>query len=355
MKNKTATINNFKKTIFPAFAMMSLLAVGACGGDDLDSRCGNARVEPGETCDDGNIRNGDGCSALCRIENGTGFGSSLLCGNGRIDAGETCDDGNQFGGDGCSAACRREGIGGVGNDGGFPNNDGGFPNNGGGFPNNGGGFPNNGGGFPNNGGGQFELTCGSSHRWATDAPGATQNSRGYDCTRRDTWGPEITYNFIAPNNADVYVRLDDGADNEFLDIYAIDQNGRCIADGTRDASFIASAGQSFALVVDGRHPTDYKIDVRCNSFGGNNNGGFNNGGFNNGGFNNGGFNNGGFNNGGFGNGGFGGLGNGLFSDGLAGLGNGGFGNNFGNNNGGFGGSFQNGQFCYNTQFGNFCI
>jgi cysteine-rich repeat protein len=31
--------------------------------------CGNARVEAPETCDDANARDGDGCSALCRLEN----------------------------------------------------------------------------------------------------------------------------------------------------------------------------------------------------------------------------------------------------------------------------------------------
>jgi len=30
--------------------------------------CGNAILDPGEQCDDGNVRNGDGCSASCRLE-----------------------------------------------------------------------------------------------------------------------------------------------------------------------------------------------------------------------------------------------------------------------------------------------
>lgn len=33
-----------------------------------------------------------------------------LCGTGVLDAGESCDDGNVLGGDGCSAACTREGA-----------------------------------------------------------------------------------------------------------------------------------------------------------------------------------------------------------------------------------------------------
>ena len=30
--------------------------------------CGNNKIETGETCDDGNTRRGDGCNALCQLE-----------------------------------------------------------------------------------------------------------------------------------------------------------------------------------------------------------------------------------------------------------------------------------------------
>src|SRR5262245_7246405 len=33
-----------------------------------ESHCGNNRVEPGETCDDGNTKDGDYCPSNCRIE-----------------------------------------------------------------------------------------------------------------------------------------------------------------------------------------------------------------------------------------------------------------------------------------------
>lgn len=58
--------------------------------------CGNGRVDTGETCDDGNILSGDGCSPTCGNES---------CGNGLIEPGERCDDGNTASGDGCSADC----------------------------------------------------------------------------------------------------------------------------------------------------------------------------------------------------------------------------------------------------------
>jgi len=45
------------------------------------------------TCTGKNI-DGDGCNALCRIEE---------CGNGVVDVGEACDDGNDNTCDGCSS------------------------------------------------------------------------------------------------------------------------------------------------------------------------------------------------------------------------------------------------------------
>ena len=65
----------------------------------------------GETCDDGNSSNGDGCYSSCHVESGYHcFGTpsvcvSLNCGNGALDAGEGCDDGGNVNGDGCKAAC----------------------------------------------------------------------------------------------------------------------------------------------------------------------------------------------------------------------------------------------------------
>lgn len=65
-------------------------------------------------CDDGNRINGDGCDQECNIENQfkcvTMYGQLSICkpisltrGNGVIDDIEECDDGNIFNGDGCSA------------------------------------------------------------------------------------------------------------------------------------------------------------------------------------------------------------------------------------------------------------
>jgi cysteine-rich repeat protein len=59
--------------------------------------CGNAIVEPGEECDDGNQIAEDGCLPTCKL---------ALCGDGIKRAHvEECDDGNRTDGDGCSSGC----------------------------------------------------------------------------------------------------------------------------------------------------------------------------------------------------------------------------------------------------------
>jgi cysteine-rich repeat protein len=58
--------------------------------------CGNAIVEAGEACDDGNDDNSDGCLSC----------EDAVCGDGfKRDGVEACDDGNQVGGDGCEPDC----------------------------------------------------------------------------------------------------------------------------------------------------------------------------------------------------------------------------------------------------------
>lgn len=76
--------------------------------------CGDAGVDAGEACDDGNVTPGDGCSSSCQIEIGyacTGTPSvcSATCGDRQIALPvESCDDGNPEPGDGCGASCRIE-------------------------------------------------------------------------------------------------------------------------------------------------------------------------------------------------------------------------------------------------------
>ena len=80
------------------------------------SLCGNATVETGEQCDDGNLTAGDGCSATCTIEPGYSCTNQSgqpsvctpVCGDGVKTADEQCDDGNTTNGDGCRANCTIE-------------------------------------------------------------------------------------------------------------------------------------------------------------------------------------------------------------------------------------------------------
>ncbi len=93
--------------------------------------CGDGHLQVGESCDDGNVAAGDGCNAVCKIENSFPCGAAgdlscasgtcdaigngppgkceaPGCGDGHLAAGEGCDDGNTTGGDGCNAACKLE-------------------------------------------------------------------------------------------------------------------------------------------------------------------------------------------------------------------------------------------------------
>jgi cysteine-rich repeat protein len=63
------------------------------------SLCGNARVDPGEDCDNG-AANSDTLPGACRTTC-----RRPRCGDGVVDPGEQCDDGNTNDGDGCSNAC----------------------------------------------------------------------------------------------------------------------------------------------------------------------------------------------------------------------------------------------------------
>lgn len=73
-----------------------------CEGCRLDYApchvCGDADIDPGELCDDGNTVSFDGCSATCGSE----------CGDGIIEPPDQCDDGNRVLGDGCSEFCEIE-------------------------------------------------------------------------------------------------------------------------------------------------------------------------------------------------------------------------------------------------------
>lgn len=118
-----------------------------------NSPCGNTFLNANEECDDGNTRNGDGCSSTCQLEtedpqvcsantecssgsctegkctctsesqcsqNSRCIGgvctqptvrlvaAASICGNGTLENGEECDDSNRRDNDGCSTECLLE-------------------------------------------------------------------------------------------------------------------------------------------------------------------------------------------------------------------------------------------------------
>ncbi|MEE2788188.1 MAG: SUMF1/EgtB/PvdO family nonheme iron enzyme [Myxococcota bacterium] len=64
-----------------------------CTNACQNARCGDGIVGPGEDCD-----GGADCTVGCTL--------AADCGNGTLERGEGCDDGNIVNGDGCSAACQ---------------------------------------------------------------------------------------------------------------------------------------------------------------------------------------------------------------------------------------------------------
>lgn len=75
--------------------------------NSMKSTCGNKILEWDEECEDGNTKDGDGCSAQCGKESTTII-QAAICGNKVLESGEQCEDGNILGGDGCSATCTKE-------------------------------------------------------------------------------------------------------------------------------------------------------------------------------------------------------------------------------------------------------
>ena len=102
----------------PLLGGSGAVGVGGTGNIIIDvntASCGDSQLqlENGETCDDGNVNSGDGCTAHCQTEAdyecltpGQPCTFSAMCGDGVLASTEACDDANTNGGDGCSADCK---------------------------------------------------------------------------------------------------------------------------------------------------------------------------------------------------------------------------------------------------------
>ncbi len=106
------------------------MSFSACGDDSSNETtspsgqdevvCGNAKLEEGELCDDGNAEDGDGCTSDCHVEDGwtcskagkpcteDSDDTEDICGDGKLADNEDCDDGNTEDGDGCTSDCHIE-------------------------------------------------------------------------------------------------------------------------------------------------------------------------------------------------------------------------------------------------------
>jgi cysteine-rich repeat protein len=68
--------------------------LNGCSNACLLPSCGDGKPDPGEECDDGDMDDADECTSLCK---------KPVCGDGFVQSGETCDDGNAINTDGCVA------------------------------------------------------------------------------------------------------------------------------------------------------------------------------------------------------------------------------------------------------------
>ncbi|MBQ9243310.1 MAG: DUF4215 domain-containing protein [Proteobacteria bacterium] len=109
--NKCKTVDGYKCQNSPR----------KCTKDCVNTECAKIKYGDGkidedgyEQCDDGNTKNGDGCSSKGVIEAGYVCPTpgepcvAAACGDGIRAYGEECDDGNSKDGDGCSSRCRIE-------------------------------------------------------------------------------------------------------------------------------------------------------------------------------------------------------------------------------------------------------
>jgi len=197
----------------------------ACVTGCVNASCGDGYLHAGvEDCDDGNANNDDGCRNDCTIP---------ACGDGILDTGEECDDGNVTDLDGCSAACVLEPC----------DQD------------------------------QWPLTCGGSDTYNNSwGMSPTNLISTYSCAAWDESGPEYTYLFTAANGGVVILDLTVNTAGEDLDVFVITQsNGQCsptdcLTYGDSQAAFLAVAGETYYIIVDGFGGSiaDYTIDMTCN-------------------------------------------------------------------------------------------
>lgn len=120
------------------------------------------------------------------------------------------------------------------------------------------------------------LTCGETVSWNNGNAGSTDMIVEYGCSDScGSWvesGPEYAYSFVAPVDGDYSATLSGIESGEDLDIYVLDGGSGdvcspddCIACGTVSASWTATAGTTYYVVVDGYRESvsDYELTISC--------------------------------------------------------------------------------------------
>jgi len=105
LRATSPAVNRGDPTFVPGAGETDLDGAPRVSGGRVDlgadeATCGNGTTDPGETCDDGDLVDCDGCDSNCT--------PSAACGNGITCAPEQCDDGDIAAGDCCGPACAFE-------------------------------------------------------------------------------------------------------------------------------------------------------------------------------------------------------------------------------------------------------
>ena len=119
------------------------------------------------------------------------------------------------------------------------------------------------------------LSCGQQISATTLDPGATNQIDNWDCTGWADTGPELAYEFTTLSAATVNVVLSSIETGQDLDVYVTADSGigcneaDCIASGDTDATFEASPGVTYFVVVDGYlgDAGSFVLDVDCGAVG----------------------------------------------------------------------------------------
>jgi hypothetical protein len=112
------------------------------------------------------------------------------------------------------------------------------------------------------------IACGSSDSYNNSGAGSTDAIDYYSCSLWYESGPEVAYTFTPNVSGQVTVSLN-GLTAD-LDLFVLSNPGSCNANncltyGDTSASFTATAGQSYFLVVDGYEGavSNYTLNVTC--------------------------------------------------------------------------------------------